>query len=293
MLLNSGIKVNSKTNQFEIPVESNHLAKISYNFPSSIINLDVSRDRILNLKINDINLFKESLKQKLSNQALALIELIENKYKNESLLFVNQIIEFGLNLNKEIDFMDKSYSMLIKKKGADFIFIACKKKQIESFNKDMDIILGINIDGSLFVSDRYINYLMDHLGISTKNIKFIENIKSIVLSEFYRSKEGFYDQTRILLKKNKQESLNLNFKKLLNIYEKILNDNIIKTANKIRKEIVQHDLFENYDDLSFRNFGFEEIGKYKLDRTISFEPLLSSIYQLFLNSYTVAEIENM
>jgi len=295
LLLNSGIKVNSKSNQFEMPIDSNYLAKVSYNFPSSNINLDVSRDKILNLKVNDINLFKESIKQKVAKQTFELIEQIKCNYKKESLLFVNQLVEFGLTLDKEIDFISNSYSLLIKKDGNDFKFIACNPKQLDAYKKDKDIICGTNISGSFLFSDRFVKYLEEYWNLSKNNKKHLENINKNVFEDSFLFKERFYHQSIEPLNENIQENLNLIFKKILENYSNQFNKKIIyKSFFDTKAEAVSMNLFndEIINDKRTKyeiNKRFSEIENFNIDVLTTMFP----IYKLFLSSYTIEEIEYM
>lgn len=292
ILLNCGIKVNTKSSQIEI-IEINDLAKISYNYPSSSINLDVSRDKILNLKVEDKNFFNKSITQSFVKQASELIDLIESKYKSESLLLINHIVSFGSRLDNEADLFSKSYSMLIKRKGDGLNFIPCKLNQIEKYKKDRDIILVINIDGSLSLLNRFEKYLESYLNANEYNKKKITMFITKSLPTAIHFNERFYHRSNQPLKEKKQEKLSLEFLKVLKNYEIILkkDKNLIQYAINVENfeesEIYNINKFEaKYDSMGHkdtyynRGFGFNDFG-------------IASCYQLFLKSFTIEESENM
>jgi len=159
IILNSGIKVNNSSNTLSLPILSDAYSSVAYNFPSSFINLDVSRDRVLNIKINDIKSFNDSVKKSIAIQALDLVNAIESDFKDNSLAFVNRILNFKSQFNKPNEIIRESYSMLIFKNGEKFNFLACKRGEVAKFKDLTDLLTCVNLDGSILYPEKLTNYI--------------------------------------------------------------------------------------------------------------------------------------
>ena len=104
--LNEGIKLSGKPKSTFI--NPAHICRLIYNFPSSYIQLDVSREEIKEFKEKEKkflehNTFKKDLSEQILKQSLSLIQNILKKRKNQNLSLINNIYTLvSQNSNSEL-----------------------------------------------------------------------------------------------------------------------------------------------------------------------------------------------
>jgi len=121
--LNEGIKVNI----CKIPEFQNLPFGSILNFPSSLIELNVSRDQIIGFK-NDKNIesFCKDLRKAISDQILPLIDYIRQYRQDKTLLDINNLLWISDNHNKN---NSPLYSMYIEKVKDKFILCLSNQKK--------------------------------------------------------------------------------------------------------------------------------------------------------------------
>lgn len=120
--LNSGILL-SDSNMKDLDFEETEYSKFYYNLPSSLINLDVARERILSFKGKAIN--KKDILSVLTNQGLELIQSINESNSTTPLKTINNIAHFfkinNSTIQSNVDFNANLYSLDFKTIGDKFI----------------------------------------------------------------------------------------------------------------------------------------------------------------------------
>ena len=322
--LNEGIKVNScSISEFKgIPYCG------IFNFPSSIINLNVSRDKIIDLKEGiEIVDFNKKLKSEIIEQFDHFIKNLEEDYKEEvSLLSINRLISAsnkfkgGNKLNKE------AYSLVVivendPLEGDLFQYIGCKNSNIDAYikaNSDR-ICFAITSSYLIILGDRIEDFVESYL--PKKYLK--DSFKKSLLK--YLKKlcvESNYTQERFLRPSNysfflskidRHETTNKYMSDLISkFFEKIFSRNFsLKFFERIQE--YGNSLFEHrkddgivydeeYDDLDdfFDVDSSDEI--LKVNRTFvrkkrsyhDSEYVLSMIYELygqFLEYVTISQAD--
>lgn len=144
--LNSGILL-SDSNIKELDFEETEYTKCYYNLPSSIINLDVAREKILTFKSKSLS--KKDIVSVLANQGIELIHNIKESQRPIPLKTINNIVHFFKINNAPIEliaeFNKDLFSLDFKSNGNNFIIYL--KKGITNNNSflNFDFPLMIRI----------------------------------------------------------------------------------------------------------------------------------------------------
>ena len=144
--LNAGIKVNESAEDI-VNIPFNY--KIVENFPSSLVQLNVSRDKIMSLKTT---LDSKKIDSIFVAQAFELAKFILENEQSTKTIWINSILyfAFSLSLSKKEDLWNESFSLIVWKKSDNFSFdlIPLKyKPEKEKYAITLDFDGGINYGG--------------------------------------------------------------------------------------------------------------------------------------------------
>lgn len=178
--LNAGIKVNASVDNFISRYTSMMCRQVIENYPSSLIQLNVSRDKILAFKINVDTIFKE-IPKALSLQAFELVDYIKCNLLNDKIVVIHEILNFAykLNENEKSKYLEKSYYMKVNYLHGKMDF----KISNYSLNdiKNKEYALAITIDGEIHVG----KLLGDLILEINKEIPVAKTINSIKGKQSY------------------------------------------------------------------------------------------------------------
>lgn len=171
VLMNSGIKVSARTRELKIGIDDNYFDSDSpfdlyYFFPSSFVQLDVSRERILFFKSKE----KDSSIHKTANgifcnQACDYIKLLKSTKSDKKLSIINSLDEL-LTINKENAVGKEKYWIGISFKNNDYIEL--------SFHSDT------------YILNKDICYICDN---KINNEQVLINIANTIFGDFFEGND--------------------------------------------------------------------------------------------------------
>lgn len=178
--LNAGIKVNTSVSSFIPQHASIQYRQVVENYPSSLIQLNVSRDKILAFKLNTDDVFKEIIKV-LSAQAFELIDYIKCNVLNEKIAKVHEILTFAYKLNEsdKSKYLKESYCMKLNYMCGKMNLKISKYSHNDIKNKEY--ALAITIDDNIHIGKSFETFLHE----INEKIPIIETANIIKNKEYY------------------------------------------------------------------------------------------------------------
>jgi len=225
--LNEGIKVNAcNIKEFkELPFDG------IFNFPSSLIELNVSRDQIIGFKSGkDTEAFCKELRRAITEQVSQLIEYYKQKKRDVTLSTINNLVSVGMAFTNNKAIQNQSYFMSIKKNNEKF-FLCLTTNQKDKIDDDA-MAAALN-DFVLFspkiileLLKEFFPNLFDFFQKIIPNKDFLEDI---LRHEYLKGRYNFYNfiendvlSSETLLQQYEHEPLENIFRKICNEHDKTL-----------------------------------------------------------------------
>lgn len=178
--LNAGIKVNASVDNFISQYASVKYQQVVENYPSSLIQLNVSRDKILAFKINTDIIFKE-ISKVLSVQAFELVDYMKCNLLNDKIALIHEVLTFAYSLseNEKHKYLEKSYYMKVNYIHGKIDFKI--SNYLLNDIKSKEYILAITIDNEIHIG----NFFGDLLHEINKEIPVAKIINLIKRKQYY------------------------------------------------------------------------------------------------------------
>lgn len=195
--LNAGIKVNTSVSSFIPQHASIQYRQVVENYPSSLIQLNVSRDKILAFKLNTDDVFKEIIKV-LSAQAFELVDYIKCNVLNEKIATVHDILTFAyrLNENDKSKYLKNSYCMKVNYTHSKMSLKISNYSHDDIKNKEY--ALAITIDNNIHVGKSFETFLHE----INEKIPITETANIIKKKEYYSNEFALmYREVESMLEK--------------------------------------------------------------------------------------------
>lgn len=280
---NSGIKITEQTSSFITP-----FYKLYYCYPSSYIQLDVSREKIKSFKYKEKPFLEpkkltNDLLMKLTNQCVEMIKRIKRVDLNKNISYINNIYVFLTNQTQKKNILavyNETFALKISiKKALLFEFITVEEAKIQQDKEHLFIFPNIIDTAQEIINKKDIFKIIEEK--IRNEVKLNEPNRKIKLTNFERQIEHElvrdieYDITERIeyeleetmdilnyharnakINKNDEEKIDIEILKALSKTKYIRQDRYLLNDKYERRNTVGHDL-NQFDTNSI-------IGKYFL-----------------------------